>query len=140
MNHHAQGSFEVSAEREPPYDSTDDVRLARTRISKRFEGDLQASSSVEMISAANAQAQGSAGYVAMERVRGSLAGRSGSFVLQHSGTMDRGAASLSVTVVPDTGTGELAGLRGKMAIKVTEDKHLYTFEYGFGGEAATDPA
>ena len=61
-------------------------------------------------------------------------------MLQHSGTMDRGAASLSVTVVPDTGTGELAGLRGKMAIKVTEDKHLYTFEYGFGGEAATDPA
>jgi hypothetical protein len=134
MNHHAHGSFEVSAEREPPYDSADDVRLGRTRISKRFEGDLQATSSVEMISAASTQAQGSAGYVAMERVRGTLAGRSGSFVLQHSGTMDRGAASLSVTVVPDTGTGQLAGLRGKMAIKVTEDRHLYTFEYRFGDE------
>lgn len=134
MTQHARGHFEVSAEREPPYDSSDGVRLGRTHLSKRFEGDLQATSSVQMISAANSEAQGSAGYVAIERVRGSLAGRSGSFVLQHSGTMDRGAASLSVTVVPDTGTGELAGLRGKMSIKVTQDQHLYAFEYRFADE------
>jgi hypothetical protein len=73
--------------------------------------------------------KGSAGYVAMERVTGTLKGRTGSFVLQHSGTMTRGAPQLSVTVVPDSGTGQLTGLAGTMTIKINEGKHSYEFEY-----------
>ena len=71
----------------------------------------------------------SAGYVAMERVTGTLHGRSGTFVLQHSGTMTRGAPQLSVTVVPDSGTGQLAGLAGEMTIKIADGKHFYKFDY-----------
>ena len=76
--------------------------------------------------------KGSAGYVAIERVTGKLHGKSGSFVLQHSGTMTRGAPQLAVTVVPDSGTGDLAGLTGKMSIKIAEGKHTYEFEYTIG--------
>ena len=73
--------------------------------------------------------EGSAGYVAMERVTGTLHGRSGAFTLQHSGTMTRGAQQLSVTVVPDSGTEELAGLAGKMTIDIVDGKHFYSFDY-----------
>jgi hypothetical protein len=73
--------------------------------------------------------KGSAGYVAMERVTGTLAGRSGSFAIQHHGIMDRGAPSLSITVVPDSGAGELAGITGRMGITIEEGKHFYDFEY-----------
>jgi hypothetical protein len=75
------------------------------------------------------EVQGSAGYVAMERVTGSIGGRSGTFVLLHSGTMTRGAALLTLTVVPDSGTGQLAGLSGTMSITIVEKKHLYEFDY-----------
>lgn len=126
----AKGSFEVQRQGEPPYDTADGVILSRTRFDKQFRGGLEATSSVEMLSAMT-PVQGSAGYVAIERVTGTLAGRSGSFVLQHSGTMTRGAATLSLTVVPDSGTGELAGLTGKMAIEVAAGEHFYTFDYGF---------
>jgi hypothetical protein len=81
-----------------------------------------------MLSAATA-VEGSAGYVAMELVTASLGGRSGSFVLQHTGTMTRGEPQLSVTVVPDSGTGELAGIAGKMTIRIEGGKHYYDFEY-----------
>ena len=73
--------------------------------------------------------KGSAGYVAMEQVSGTLQGRSGTFALQHSGTMTRGAGQLTVTVVPDSGTEQLAGLSGRMTIEIADGKHLYTFEY-----------
>ena len=73
--------------------------------------------------------QGSAGYVAMERVNGKLHGRNGTFALQHSGTMTRGAPQLIITVVPDSGTGELAGLSGKMTINIVDGKHFYEFDY-----------
>ncbi|MEI9927173.1 MAG: DUF3224 domain-containing protein [Sphingomonas sp.] len=97
-------------------------------ISKTFRGDLAATSTGQMLAVRTA-VQGSAGYVAMERVSGSLAGKTGTFVLQHSGTMDKGAQSLTVAVVPDSGTGELAGLAGSMAIRIEGGKHFYTFQY-----------
>jgi hypothetical protein len=78
---------------------------------------------------AGTDVKGSAGYVAIERVAGTLHGRSGSFILQHSGTMTRGALQLTITVVPDSGTAQLAGLTGKMAIKIADGKHSYDFEY-----------
>ncbi len=81
-----------------------------------------------MLSAMTAT-KGSAGYVAIERVEGTLHGRKGTFVLKHDGSMDRGAPSLEVRVVPDSGTGELEGLRGRMQIDIVEGKHLFTFDY-----------
>ena len=97
-------------------------------IDKHFHGDLEATSQGEMLSAMG-EIKGSAGYVAMERVRGVLHGRKGTFVLQHIGTMNRGVPTLSVTVVPDSGTGELAGLSGSMKIIIQQAKHSYEFEY-----------
>jgi hypothetical protein len=97
-------------------------------IDKQFHGDLEATSKGQMLSAVTA-VKGSAGYVAIERVSGTLHGRSGTFVLQHSGTMTRGAPQQSVTVVPDSGTGQLVGLAGKMTINITDGKHSYEFEY-----------
>jgi hypothetical protein len=97
-------------------------------IDKQFHGDLEASSAGQMLAFSSA-VKGSAGYVALERVEGRLQGRSGSFVLQHSGTMTRGTPQLAITVVPDSGTGELMGLSGRMTIEISEGKHSYTFEY-----------
>jgi hypothetical protein len=97
-------------------------------IDKQFHGDLEAASKGQMLAAMTA-VKGSAGYVAMERVSGTLHGRNGAFVLQHSGTIARGAQQLSVTVVPDSGTGELVGLAGKMAIIIADGRHSYDFEY-----------
>jgi hypothetical protein len=121
---HATGTFEVKLTPQ----ATDAAGLGRMAIDKQFHGDLEAVSKGEMLSAMT-EVKGSAGYVAMERVTGRLGERSGSFVLQHSGSMDRGAASLAVTVVPDSGTGQLAGLAGKMAIVIEGGKHSYEFEY-----------
>ncbi len=97
-------------------------------IEKQFHGDLEATSKGRMLTATTA-IKGSAGYVAIERVTGMLHGRSGTFMLQHSGTMTGGAQKLTVTVVPDSGTGQLVGLAGEMTIKVSEGKHSYDFEY-----------
>ena len=97
-------------------------------IDKQFHGDLEATSKGEMLSAVGA-VKGSAGYVAIEKVTGKLRGRSGSFVLQHTGTMTRGAPQLSITVVPDSGTGDLVGLTGQMTIHIEAGKHSYEFEY-----------
>ena len=121
---HATGPFEVKLAPQP----TDAPALGRLSIDKQFHGDLEATSKGEMLSAMT-ETKGSAGYVAMERVTGALHGRKGTFVLQHTGTMNRGAATLSVTVVPDSGTDQLVGLSGKMAIKIEGGKHSYEFEY-----------
>lgn len=123
-NSHARGTFEVKMT--PASDR--DAALGRFSLEKKFSGDLEGSSAGEMLAISSSVA-GSAGYVAMEQVTGTLAGRSGTFALQHTGTMNRGAAQLSVTVVPDSGTGELVGLSGKMDIKITEGKHFYEFDY-----------
>jgi hypothetical protein len=97
-------------------------------IDKKFSGDLDATSTGEMLAFMTA-VKGSAGYVAMERVNGTLHGHTGSFALQHTGTMNRGVPEMSVTVVPDSGTGELVGIAGNMTIKIDAGKHSYEFEY-----------
>jgi hypothetical protein len=97
-------------------------------LDKQFHGDLEATSKGEMLTAGTG-VPGSAGYVAIERVDGTLHGRGGTFVLQHSGTMTRGAPQLTITVVPDSGAGQLAGLAGRMAITIADGKHTYDFEY-----------
>lgn len=102
----------------------------RLMLDKVFRGDLEATSRGQMLAIRTAT-EGSAGYVAMERVSGALAGREGTFALQHSGTMDRGKPSLSVTVVPDSGTGDLVGLSGRMDILIEGGKHFYSFDYSF---------
>jgi hypothetical protein len=124
----AKGSFEVTMHPEPPYDVLDGVSLGVIRITKRFTGLLAATSEVTMV-AARTPIDGSAGYVAIERVTGELQGRTGTFVLQHSGTMNRGERSLSVTVVPDSGTGQLQGISGRMDIQIAPGQHLYELVY-----------
>ena len=101
-------------------------------IDKRFTGDLTATSQGEMLSAGTA-VKGSAGYVAIEKVTGALHGREGTFTLQHSATMNRGAPSLSITVVPDSGTGALAGIAGTMQIIIEHKQHSYIFDYSLDG-------
>jgi hypothetical protein len=105
-----------------------DPNLASFALSKTFDGDLKATSQAIMLSAGTSE-KGSAGYVAIEKVMGILQGRKGSFVLQHSGTMNRGTPELKITVVPDSGTDELTGLGGEMAIKIDNGQHLYEFSY-----------
>ncbi len=124
----ATGSFTVAFSPLEFEGAADGSQLARRGLNKRFSGELAASSVGQMLSAMTDTA-GSAGYVAIEVVTGALAGRSGSFVLQHSGVMDRGAASLTVTVVPDSGTGGLVGLSGRMDIEIAAGEHRYRFDY-----------
>ena len=126
----ATGTFEVKLTPQPVADG-----LGRMTIDKTFSGDLEGSSVGEMLSAMGG-VNGSAGYVAIEKVSGKLGGRGGTFVLQHSGSMDRGTPSLVVTVVPDSGTGELAGLTGKLGIRIEGGQHFYDFEYSLDRPAA----
>jgi hypothetical protein len=128
VKNQAKGTFEVKLAPIAAYNQDEGASLGRMSIDKQFHGDLEATSKGEMLTASTTT-HGSAGYVAMERVTGTLAGRMGTFALQHSGTMNRGEAELSVDVVPDSGTGELAGLAGLMVIKMAEKKHFYDFEY-----------
>jgi hypothetical protein len=128
----ASGPFEVQLAPQPHQEGVGDPTVGRMSLDKRFHGDLEARSLGQML-ATMTETSGSAGYVAMERVTGTLHGRSGSFSLQHSGTMNRGASELSVTVVPDSGTGQLAGLVGRMTIIIAEGKHSYEFEYTLPG-------
>jgi hypothetical protein len=128
MTTHATGTFEVKMFPLQPEDKAEGSTLGRMSIDKQFHGDLEATSKGEMLSAMTA-VQGSAGYVAIERVTGKLHGRSGSFVLQHAGTMTRGEPRLSVTVVPDSGSGQLVGLTGQMTINIAEGQHSYVFDY-----------
>lgn len=131
MTTRARGTFEVKLNPLPAYESAEAALLGRRSIDKQFRGDLEATSTGEMLSAGTA-VRGSAGYVAIEHVRGTLGGRSGTFVLQHSGTMTRGVGQLAVSVVPDSGTGELVGLAGTMAIIVDRGAHSYEFDYTLG--------
>ncbi|HET7792180.1 MAG TPA: DUF3224 domain-containing protein [Rhizobacter sp.] len=126
MSTRATGSFEVKLTPQTPVHA--DAGVGRMSIDKVFSGDLQGSSQGEMLAAMTA-VKGSAGYVAIERVSGTLHGKSGSFMLQHTGVMDRGTPQLDVNVVPDSGTGELTGLAGRLAIDIVDGKHLYTFDY-----------
>ena len=123
-----EGTFDVKIIPQPAETSAAGDVIGRMLLDKRFHGVLDATSTGQML-AMRSKVAGSAGYVAMELVRGTLAGRSGSFVLQHSGSMNRGAASLSLNVVPDSGTDALEGLEGSMEIIIAEGKHSYKFDY-----------
>lgn len=131
MSRQIKGEFDVKRSPEAPCDLGDGVEAGHFRFDKRFHGDLDAVSVVHML-AAMTQTEGSGAYVAIERIAGTLEGRRGAFLTQHSGTMDRGAPSLSLTVVPDSGSGGLEGLHGSMNIDIVDGKHYYTFVYGFG--------
>ncbi|HWA77720.1 MAG TPA: DUF3224 domain-containing protein [Polyangiaceae bacterium] len=128
MAKHARGTFEVTLTREPPYHASEGATLGRTTIKKQFQGGLVGTSEAQMLSAGT-PVQGSAGYVALDLFSGTLDGRAGTFVLQHSGTMTRGKPELSISVVPDSGTSELTGLAGEMTIEIIDGKHLYAFDY-----------
>ncbi len=123
---HASGTFEVKVIPQEP--SGEAPAVGRMSLEKQFHGDLAATSKGEMLTAMT-QVKGSAGYVVIEWVSGALDGLSDAFALQHRGAMTRGVPQLDVTLVPDSGTGELAGLIGSMAIKITDGKHFYDFEY-----------
>ena len=123
----ASGTFDVKMGAQVMDDNTEGA-LGRMSIDKQFHGDLEGTSRGQMLSAGTS-VKDSAGYVAIERVTGTLHGRKGSFVLQHSGTMTRGAPQLTITVVPDSATDQLVGLAGKMTIKIADGKHFYDFEY-----------
>ncbi len=128
MTHSAKGEFVVTM-KPLTFDGVDpEFKLGRMSIDKQISGDLTASTVGQMLSAMTST-DGSAGYVAIERVAGVLNGKRGTFVLQHTGSMNRGAPSLAVTVVPDSGTEELVGLEGEFTIKIEEGKHSYEFAY-----------
>jgi hypothetical protein len=124
----ASGPFDVKVAPVAQSEHPDGTKLGRFSLDKTFHGDLEATSSGEMLTAGTAVA-GSAGYVAIERVEGTLGGRKGSFVLQHLGTMSAAGQSLTITVVPDSGTGELTGLAGSLAIEIAGKAHSYRLEY-----------
>lgn len=127
--HKVTGEFSVKLNPIEGYaKGIDGVNLGRMSIDKTFTGELDAASTGEMLSAMTTT-QGSAGYVAIEQVVGTLAGKQGSFVLQHFGSMDKGQDSLILNVIPDSGSNELTGLSGKMAIRIEGGNHFYDFEY-----------
>jgi Protein of unknown function (DUF3224) len=128
MTLHATGAFEAKTTPLPADDATGGADIGRFALDKQFHGDLEAASKGEMLGAGD-PAKGNAGYVAMERVTGTLHGHEGSFALQHSGTMEQGKFQLTVTVVPGSGAGGLAGIAGTMTIIITNSKHSYDFEY-----------
>lgn len=123
-----KGEFEVKRVVQPAVDLGDGAQAAHMRFDKVFHGPLDASGVVHMF-ALGTGTEGSAAYVAVERIVGTLDGHAGAFCMQHSGTMDRGVPSLTVSVVPDSGTDALSGLRGTLAIDIVDGRHFYTFDY-----------
>lgn len=128
MNYQARGTFEVNVKPVGEPDAASGVTLGRMSLDKQFHGDLAAIGKGEMLTALTG-VDGSAGYVAIERVTGTLNGRQGSFVFQHAGLMNRGDQQLSISVVPDSGTEQLTGLSGAFSLNVTDGQHFYSFEY-----------
>ncbi len=128
MLHTAQGSFEVKTAPLPADDATAATSIGRYSLDKTYRGDLEAASAGEMLGAGN-PATGTAGYVAIEEITGKLQGRTGSFALQHFGTMQGGAFELNVRVVPGSGTGELEDIAGTLTIIIAGGKHSYALEY-----------
>ncbi len=124
------GTFDVTVHPEPAFDEQDDVALSRVRCDKVFKGPLDARSTVWM-TAAGTPVKGAAGYVAVERITGRIEGRRGSFVVLHVGVMEGETASLDLRIVPGSGTGELRGIAGTMAIDVVDGAHHYTLECAF---------
>jgi len=125
MTQHARGSFDVKI---TPQSPTTDPSLGRMDLDKTYHGDLEAHATGTMLTSMGA-GQGNAAYVAVERVTGTLAGKTGSFALVHKGIMDAGAQSLQITIVPASGTGELTGISGTLAIDIKDGSHFYTLNY-----------
>ena len=130
MEYRAAGTFDLTKTMEPPYDDAAGAAISRGVITKEFHGDL-VGTSITHITQAMSERNGSAGYIAMERVVGTLEGRSGTFVLQHNALSDRGDRFLNIVVVPDSGTGELAGLRGQLDVDISHGKHAYFHDSSF---------
>lgn len=129
----AAGLFDVKiVPQKPDNPPAEAAQIGRMSIDKQFHGPLEATSKGEMLGVLD-QVKQSGGYVALERVTGTLDGRSGSFVLQHNTFMNRGVPHLSVQVVPDSGTGELSGITGSMAIHIENGQHSYQFQYDLPG-------
>ncbi len=126
------GTFAITMTPEPGAEVVDGITIGRVRFDKVFAGPLTATSVVQMTSARTTIAN-SAGYVAIERIAGTVEGKAGSFVVMHTGVMDRGAQSLTISIVPDSGTGELAGIVGTMGIQIVEGVHHYTLDYTLPG-------
>jgi hypothetical protein len=129
MSLHATGPFEVKIDPQPADEKGGGPAIGRMLLDKHFHGDLEATSKGTMLAAGTGAKNSSGGYVALEIVTGVLKGRTGTFVLQHSATMNRGVPQLSITVVPDSAAGQLTGLAGKMNITIADGKHSYDFEY-----------
>lgn len=125
----AKGTFDVKITPQASDLAPEGPNLGRMSLDKQYHGDLDASAKGEMITAAGTAVKESAAYSAVERVTGTLQGKNGSFALQHTGIMTRGTPNLNITVVPDSGTGELAGLTGKMDIIIEGKQHSYVFDY-----------
>ena len=126
MKNRAVGTFEVKLN---PQDDGSDTPVGRMSIDKQFQGDLEGTSRGQMLMASSESEKGSAGYVAIEKVTGTLNGRRGTFYLQHNATMNRGIGELNIIVIPDTGADQLTGLTGKMNIIIEAGKHSYEFDY-----------
>jgi hypothetical protein len=128
VNLQAKGTFEVKVTPAPSEEKTQGAAIGRMYLDKQFHGDLEATSTGQML-AVYGNVKGSGAYVAIEVVSGTLNGKKGSFALQHSGTMTAGNPQMSVIVVPDSGTDELTGIAGSMTIKIEGGKHFYEFDY-----------
>ena len=129
MTRHAEGPFEVKLNPLPADAGSEAADIGRLGLDKRFHGDLEATSVGQML-ALHGDEKGSAGYVAIERISGQLHGRSGSFAAQHAGLMDRGEKSLRIDIIPDSGRGDLVGIRGHMDIRIEAGgAHFYTIDY-----------
>jgi hypothetical protein len=121
----AKGIFSVKM---TPRDLGEGSAVGAMNLDKKYSGPLEAAGSGEML-AIQSGVEGSAGYVAMERVTGNLDGKNGSFALMHFGVMDRGTPSLHIKIVPDSGTGELTGISGTLTINIENGEHFYEIEY-----------
>lgn len=129
MTERATGAFDVKMIPQAPDEKIGDPKIGRMALDKHYHGELEATGRGQMLSVLD-QAKGSGGYVALEVVDGTLAGKKGTFALQHDGLMDRGKPSLTIVVVPESGTGELEGIAGKLAIRIEAGgKHFYDFDY-----------
>ena len=132
MAAHATGTFNVQMTPQASDDKTSGSTLGRLALAKQFHGDIEGDSTGEMLTAMT-PVQGSAGYVAIERVTGLLHGKAGTFVLLHRGLMQAGKFDLGITIVPDSADGDLTGLAGTLAITVVDGKHSYDLEYTLPG-------
>lgn len=128
----AKGSFTITMQPPPTGEGAGRVSVGRMLLDKYYSGDLTGIGQGEMLSAGN-PAAGSAGYVAIEHVTGTVGSLSGSFALQHAGTMHAGASHLSISIVPGSGTGDLAGIEGKLKLDIVERQHMYELDYTLGG-------